>query len=59
VFKYYKDLIQFHSTGDPYILMRCINPIEAKLIDPGSGIKIRFRLAGVYHSNQIFYLKIY
>jgi hypothetical protein len=47
VAKYYKDLILFHNCGDPQLIMKYINPIEAKLIDAASGIHIKFRLAGV------------
>jgi len=33
--------------GDPALIMKYINPVEAKLIDSASGIHIKFRLAGV------------
>ena len=29
------------------IMLRCINPNEAKLLDAASGIHVKFRLAGV------------
>ena len=32
------------------LFMRCINPIEAKFIDNASGIRVKFRLAGVFMS---------
>jgi hypothetical protein len=47
VFKYYKELIEFHKCGDPVFFMKCINPKEAQYIDYSSGLHIRFRLAGV------------
>jgi len=47
VFNYYKGLVIFHNEGDPALIMRYINPNEAKLIDSASGIYIKFRLAGV------------
>ncbi len=49
VFKYYKELIEFHKCGDPIFFMKCINPKEAQYIDYSSGLHIRFRLAGVFH----------
>jgi hypothetical protein len=55
VSRYYKDLVIFHNEGDPAVIMKYINPIEAKLIDSASGIHIKFRLAGVIIFN---YLKI-
>ena len=47
VSRYYKDLVIFHNSGDPALIMKYINPNEAKLIDSASGIHIKFRLAGV------------
>jgi len=29
------------------MMLRCINPAEAKLIDAAAGIHVKFRLAGV------------
>ncbi|XP_041350723.1 protein MFI-like [Gigantopelta aegis] len=46
VYRYYRDLINFKTRGDPMLMLRCINPNEAKLLDPAAGIHIRFRLAG-------------
>jgi hypothetical protein len=39
--------------GDPALIMKYINPIEAKLIDGASGIHIKFRLAGVMDLNPL------
>lgn len=36
------------NLGDPAMIMKYINPNEAKLIDSASGIHIKFRLAGVF-----------
>ena len=47
VYRYYRDLINFKSRGDPAMMLRCINPMEAKLLDAAAGIHIKFRLAGV------------
>ena len=47
VYRYYRDLINFRQKGDPAVMLRCINPSEAKLIDPAAGIHVKFRLAGV------------
>ncbi|CAE1174121.1 Uncharacterized protein C11orf65 homolog,Uncharacterized protein C11orf65 [Acanthosepion pharaonis] len=58
VFKYYKSLINFRNQGHPALILRCINPREAGLIDAASGIKVRFRLAGPEFPPCIYY-KIY
>ena len=47
VYHYYRDLINFKQRGDPMMMLRCINPNEAKLLDAASGVHIKFRLAGV------------
>ena len=47
VYRYYRDLINFKTRGNPGLMLRCINPLEAKLLDAASGIHIKFRLAGV------------
>jgi len=58
VYHYYRDLIQFYSKGDPKLMLKCINPKEADLLDYASGIHIRFRLAGEKFPPNIYY-KIY
>lgn len=55
VSRYYKDLVIFHNEGDPALIMKYINPIEAKLIDSASGIHIKFRLAGHQFPPTIYY----
>lgn len=47
VFRYYRDLINFRGQGDPSLMLRCINPAEAQLLDAAAGVHVRFRLAGV------------
>ena len=47
IYRYYRDLIRFRQKGDPALMLRCINPAEARLIDAAAGIHIKFRLAGV------------
>jgi len=47
IYKYYRDLINFRQKGDPAVMLRIINPSEAKLIDAAAGIHVKFRLAGV------------
>ena len=47
VYRYYRDLINFRQKGDPAVMLRCINPSEAKLIDAAAGVHVKFRLAGV------------
>lgn len=31
------------------MMLRCINPNEAKMLDAASGVHVKFRLAGVSH----------
>lgn len=47
VYRYYRDLINFKTRGNPSMMLKCINPNEAKYLDPAAGIHIKFRLAGV------------
>ncbi len=47
VYRYYRDLINFRTRGNPMMMLRCINPNEAKLLDSALGIHVKFRLAGV------------
>ena len=47
VFRYYRDLVNFKQRGNPKMMLRCINPNEAKLLDAAVGVHIKFRLAGV------------
>ena len=47
MYRYYRDLINFKTRGNPSLMLKCINPTEAKLLDPAAGIHIKFRLAGV------------
>uniref|UniRef100_H3AGU7 Uncharacterized protein n=1 Tax=Latimeria chalumnae TaxID=7897 RepID=H3AGU7_LATCH len=58
VFKFYKSLINFRLKGDPRLLLRCINPREAELLDAAAGIHVRFRLGGIKFPPNIYY-KIY
>lgn len=58
VYRYYRDLINFKTRGNPSLMLRCINPQEAKLLDAASGIHIKFRLAGDRFPPNIYY-KIY
>ncbi|KAM4701794.1 protein MFI [Discoglossus pictus] len=55
VFKYYKNLINFKGKGDPRLLLKCINPREAELIDAAAGVHLRFRLGGVNFPPNIYY----
>ena len=47
MYRYYRDLINFKTRGNPAMMLKCINPKEAKYLDAASGIHIKFRLAGV------------
>lgn len=55
VYRYYRDLINFKTRGDPSVMLRCINPQEAKLLDAASGTAVRFRLAGDRFPPNIYY----
>ncbi|KAK3578442.1 hypothetical protein CHS0354_037419 [Potamilus streckersoni] len=55
VYRYYRDLISFKTRGNPVLMLRCINPNEAKLLDPAAGIHIKFRLAGERFPPNIYY----
>ncbi|XP_067674764.1 uncharacterized protein [Haliotis asinina] len=55
VYRYYRDLINFRTRGDPSLMLRCINPNEAKMLDSASGIHVRFRLAGERFPPNIYY----
>ena len=58
IYRYYRDLIKFRSSGDPALLLKCINPREAHIADAAAGIHVRFRLGGVVFPPHIYY-KIY
>lgn len=55
VYHYYRDLIKFYSRGNPKLMLRCINPKEANILDFAAGIHIRFRLAGEKFPPNIYY----
>ena len=59
VYRYYRDLLCFHERGDPALMLRCINPAEAKLADSAAGVHVKFRLAGVSHKTFYCQLKEY
>jgi hypothetical protein len=58
IFFYYRDLIKFRNAGDPALMLRCINPREASLLDSAAGVHIRFRLGGSSFPPVILY-KVY
>lgn len=49
VYKYYRDLINFRQKGDPGMMLKAINPAEARYLDAAAGIHVKFRLAGVWY----------
>lgn len=49
-FKFYRDLINFRGRGDSKLMLRCINPAEAALLDRAVGARVKFRLGGVSRS---------
>ncbi|XP_029458327.1 uncharacterized protein C11orf65 homolog [Rhinatrema bivittatum] len=55
VFEYYKNMINLHRQGDPRILLKCVNPREAELVDAAVGVHIRFRLGGIKFPPNIYY----
>ncbi|XP_063954514.1 protein MFI-like [Lytechinus pictus] len=55
VYRYYRDLINFRCRGNPAMMLRCINPKEARLLDAAAGIHIKFRLAGAKFPPNIYY----
>ncbi|XP_068786428.1 protein MFI isoform X3 [Struthio camelus] len=55
IFQYYKELISFKGTGDPHLLMKCIDPREAELLDVAAGAFIKFRLGGANFPPNIYY----
>ncbi|XP_073518526.1 protein MFI isoform X3 [Phyllobates terribilis] len=55
VFKYIKNLLSFKAQGDPRLLLKCINPREAGLIDAAAGVHVRFRLGGTRFPPNIYY----
>ena len=58
IYRYYRDLINFRSSGNPMEMLRCINPSEAALLEASSGAHVRFRLGGQTFPPKIYY-KIY
>jgi len=55
IFRYYRDLLSFRSTGDPARMLRAINPCEASLLDASMGAQVRFRLGGLAFPPTIYY----
>eukprot|EP00644_Phytophthora_capsici_P015725 jgi/Phyca11/45708/gw1.44.78.1 len=55
IFRYYRDLLAFRSTGDPARMLRAINPSEASLLDSSMGAQVRFRLGGLAFPPTIYY----
>ncbi|XP_044139990.1 protein MFI isoform X1 [Bufo gargarizans] len=55
VFRYFKNLLSFKGQGDPKLLLKCINPREAGLIDAAAGVHVRFRLGGTKFPPNIYY----
>lgn len=56
IYRYYRDLVNFRHRGDPGLLLRCINPQEAALVqDRASGAVVRFRLGGTVFPPVVYY----
>ncbi|GAQ80325.1 hypothetical protein KFL_000510260 [Klebsormidium nitens] len=58
VYRYFRDLIRFRERGDPALLLRSINPTEARYAEAAAGLHVRFRLGGDTFPPMVFY-KIY
>ena len=59
IYQYYRNLVNFRNRGDPGLLLRCINPTEAALVqDRASGAVVRFRLGGSVFPPIVYY-KVY
>ncbi|XP_032878593.1 protein MFI isoform X1 [Amblyraja radiata] len=55
LFKHYRNMINFRGKGNPKFMMKCINPIEADLLDSAAGVHVRFRLGGETFPPEIYY----
>ncbi|XP_059576838.1 protein MFI isoform X3 [Alligator mississippiensis] len=55
IFQYYKGLISFKMVGEPRLLMKYIDPLEADFLDAAAGAYIRFRLGGTSYPPNIYY----
>jgi len=55
IYRYYRDLITFRNAGDPKVMLKAINPLEAGLIDAAAGLHVRFRLGGHLFPPTIYY----
>eukprot|EP01029_Cantina_marsupialis_P029601 TRINITY_DN781892_c0_g1_i1.p1 TRINITY_DN781892_c0_g1~~TRINITY_DN781892_c0_g1_i1.p1 ORF type:complete len:371 (+),score=81.65 TRINITY_DN781892_c0_g1_i1:104-1216(+) len=55
IFRFYKELLVFKTDTTPHLLLRCINPVEAQLLESSSGTHVRFRLGGVSFPPNIYY----
>mmetsp|Transcript_136121 Transcript_136121/g.236121 ORF Transcript_136121/g.236121 Transcript_136121/m.236121 type:complete len:421 (-) Transcript_136121:13-1275(-) len=55
IFRFYVDLIKFREQTDARLMLKCINPHEAGLIDPAAGVHVRFRLGGHNFPPTIYY----
>jgi hypothetical protein len=55
IYRFYRDLISFRDAGDPAVMLRAINPLEASLLDGCVGGYARFRLGGMSFPPTIYY----
>ncbi len=53
IYFFYRDLIKIREKGDPFEMLKYINPREARIIDRSQVLHIRFRLGGVRSSSII------
>ncbi|CUG93656.1 IQ calmodulin-binding protein, putative [Bodo saltans] len=55
IFKFFVALIKFREQGDPALMLKCIDPGEAAMMDKAAGLHVRFRLAGAHFPPIIVY----
>lgn len=52
IYCFYRELIKMREKCDPRQMLKYINPKEAQMIDRSQALHIRFRLGGVFRTNQ-------
>uniref|UniRef100_S4RNR1 Uncharacterized protein n=1 Tax=Petromyzon marinus TaxID=7757 RepID=S4RNR1_PETMA len=60
VFRYYRELLSFRASGEPRLMLRCVNPnVQAELLDGAAGAHVRFRLGGVEEARNLWLRSIF
>jgi hypothetical protein len=55
IFKFFVALLKFREQGDPSLMLKCIDPGEAAMMDKAAGLHVRFRLGGTHFPPLILY----